>query len=165
VTTTVDLAAAVIVAYNRHDLAAYERLHAPDARIEFAGAPGDIGLGEWLTILARLFAVLPDLTIRPMTVVTDDATAVIEMRQIGTNTGVLALDDGARMLLGTDLAQIPPTGRTVDTPGVVVFTVGDGVVTGERHHWPPHWVFEQLGLVTVSAVPTGAVPTLAVIRS
>jgi hypothetical protein len=48
---------------------------------------------------------------------------------------------------------------------VVVLTVSDGVVTGERHHWPPHWVFEQLGLVTVSAVPTGAVPTLAVIRS
>jgi hypothetical protein len=56
-------------------------------------------------------------------------------------------------------------GCSPHTPGVVVLTVSDGVVTGERHHWPPHWVFEQLGLVTVSAVPTGAVPALAVIRS
>ena len=154
--TTADLTAAVIAAYNRHDLVAFERLHAPDARIEFAGAPGHIGLGEWLSTLARLFAALPDLTIQPMTVVTDEATAVIEMRQIGTNTGVLALDDGARMLLGTDLVQIPPTGRTVDAPGVVVLTMGDGVVTGERHHWPPAWVFEQLGLVSVSAAPVWA---------
>ena len=53
---TDDLTAAVIAAYNRHDLVAFERLHAPDARIEFAGAPGHIGLGEWLSTLARLFA-------------------------------------------------------------------------------------------------------------
>ncbi len=111
-TTTVDLAAAVIAAYSRsRNPGGVRRLAAERAgceRIESPESPGD-----WLG----------------------------------------------------ELAQIPPTGRTVDTPGVVVLTVGDGVVTGERHHWPPHWVFEQLGLVTVSAVPTGAVPTLAVIRS
>ena len=72
-----------------------------------------------------------------MTVVTDDATAVIERRIGRKPSGVLALDDGARMLLGTDLAQIPPNGRTVDTHDVVVLTVSDGVVTGERRRWPP----------------------------
>ena len=58
------------------------------------------------------------------------------MRQTGTHMGVLALDKFARTLLGTDLAQIAPTGRTVDVAGVVVLTVDDGVVTAERHHWP-----------------------------
>jgi hypothetical protein len=40
----VDLAAVALDAHNRHDLAAYELLHAPDARICFAGVPCDIGL-------------------------------------------------------------------------------------------------------------------------
>ena len=69
--------------------------------------------------------------------------------------GVLALDKFARERCSdTDLAQIAPTGRTVDVAGVVVLTVDDGVVTAERHHWPRYWLFEQLGLVTVTAIPT-----------
>jgi hypothetical protein len=38
VNASADLAAA-IDAYNRHDLAAYKRLHTPDARIRFADVP------------------------------------------------------------------------------------------------------------------------------
>ncbi len=151
---TGELATAAIDAYNRHDLADYKRLHAPDARVGFAGVPGDVGLEAWLPTLARLFTALPDLTIRPVTLLTDDATAVVELHQTGTHTGVLILDDSARALLATELDHIPPTGRTVDVTGVVVLATADGAVAGERHHWPRHWLFEHLGLVTLAAIPT-----------
>lgn len=150
---TVDVAAAAIDAYNRHDLAAYKRLHAPGARIEFAGI-GDIGLDAWLPTLARLFTALPDLNARQLTMLNDDATAIVELRQTGTHRGVLLLDDSARALLATDVDHIPPTGRTVDVHGVVVLATANGTVTAERHHWPRHWLFEHLGLVTLPAIPT-----------
>jgi SnoaL-like polyketide cyclase len=130
-----ELAPAAIDAYNRHDLADYKRLHTSDARVGFAGAPGDIGLDHWLRTLAGL-TDLPDLTIRPVTMLTDDATAVLELRQMGTHTGVLVLDDSARALLHTHLDHIPPTGRTLEVTGVVVLATARGDVTGERHHWP-----------------------------
>jgi predicted ester cyclase len=116
--------------------------------------PNDIGLDDWLPTLARLFTALPDLSIRPVTLLTDDDTAIVEMHQTGTNTGVLTLDDFARALLATDLDHIPPTGRTVDVTGVVVLVTSNGAVTGERHHWPRHWLYEHLGLATQPAIPT-----------
>lgn len=147
------LATKVIDAYNRHDLAEYQRLHAADAWIRFAGGPGEIGLESWLPMLSSLFTALPDLTIRPVTMLADDTTAVLEIDQRGTHTGVLVLDDFDRQLLDTDVDAIPPTGRSVDVSGVVVLAVVDGCVRGERHHWPPYWLYEQLGLLTLSAMP------------
>ena len=90
---------------------------------------------------------MPDLAVEPVTLVADEATAVLELRHTGTHTGVLALDDGGRALLGTDLDHVPPTGRDVATHGVVVLHVTDGSVALERHHWPPLWLYETLGLL------------------
>ena len=126
-TSARDVADALIAAYNRHDLVAYERLHRPDARIEFAGGLGEIGLDAWMPVVAGLFASVPDLTIDPLTVLADDSTAVIEMRQVGTHTG-----------------------GTLDISGVVVLTVADGSVTHERHHWPPGEWDRQLGVATIA---------------
>ena len=134
------VADALIAAYNRHDLAAYERLHRPDARVEFAGGLGEIGLDAWMPVVAGLFASVPDLTIEPLTVLADDSTAVIEMHQVGTHTGLV--DD------------VPPTGRAIDIAGVVVLTAENGAVTHERHHWPPREWDQQLGVVTIEARPT-----------
>jgi len=153
-TAPTGLAALALDAYNRHDLAGYKRLHAPDARIGFAGIPGDIGIEVWLSTLGRLFTALPDLNVRPVTLLTDDATAILELHQTGTHTGVLLLEESDRGLLATDADQIPPTGRTVDVHGVVVLTTtADGEVSGERHHWPRHWLLENLGLLTFTAIP------------
>jgi len=149
-----DLAAAAIDAYNRHDLADYKRLHAPNARIGLAGVQSDIGLDDWLRTLAYLFTALPNLTIRPITLLTDDATAVIELHQTGTHTGILILDDSARATLATELDHIPPTGRSVDVAGVVVLATAGGAITGERHHWPRHWLYENLGLITSATIPS-----------
>jgi hypothetical protein len=84
----------------------------------------------------------------------DECTAIIELHQFGTNTVAIALGDGDRELLGTDLAFLPPTGRGVDVTGVVILTATRGRVSAERHHWPKHWFYESLGLLTVAATPS-----------
>jgi predicted ester cyclase len=147
------LTTALTDAYNDHDLRCYEALHESTARISFAGVSGDIGLEPWLDTLGRLFDALPDLTIRPVTMLADEHTALVELQQNGTNTGVLQLTDGDRALLATDAPSLPPTGRRIDVSGVVALTVADRRVTGERHHWPRFWLHEGLGLVTVAANP------------
>ena len=147
--SALEVAGAAIETYNRHDLDAFERLHNPDADIEFAGYPDSIDLAEWISVLDRLFASLPDLTIRPINVLADDATVVIEMRQFGTNSNATRLDDATRALFG------------VDVPGVVVLAIADGRVVGERHHWPPQWFWQQLGFVSLDVVPTGRATDLA----
>jgi hypothetical protein len=133
------LAMAVIDAYNDHDLARYEELHDPAARIRFANVAGDVGLASWLTTRESLFTVLPDLAVRPVKMLADESTAIVEIHQVGTNTVAIPLGDGDRELLGTDLACLPPTGRSVDVTGVVVLTTTRGRVRAERHHWPKFW--------------------------
>ena len=152
---TATLATAVTDAYNDHDLARYMELHDPAARISFANIAGDVGLGSWLTTLERLFSALPDLAVRPVKLLADESTAIVELHQVGTNTVAIPLEDGDRELLGTDLASVPPTGRSVDVTGVVVLTTARGRVTAERHHWPRHWFYECLGLLAVATTPTG----------
>lgn len=146
------LATALLDAYNDHDLRRYEELHVPTARISFAGV-GDGELDPWLDTLGRLFEALPDLAVRPITMLTDTNTVMVELQQCGTNTGVLRLTDGDRELLATDAETLPPTGRRIDVWGVVVFTIAHGRVTAERHHWPPYFLHEDLGLVNVTATP------------
>ena len=151
---TATLATAVTDAYNDHDLARYMELHDPAARISFANIAGDVGLGSWLTTLESLFSALPDLAVRPVTTLTDESTAIVEVHQVGTNTVAIPLGDRDRELLETDLASIPPTGRRIDVTGVVVLTIARGRVSAERHHWPKHWFYECLGLLTVATTPT-----------
>ncbi len=148
-----DVAAALVDAYNRHDLVAYAALHAATARVTFANTPGEIDVGDWTQVLARLFTALPDLAVTPVTLCENGSRAVLEVRQTGTHTGALVLDDGARAVLGCDLDHVPATGRPVDTTGVVVLDVVAGTIETERHHWPPAWVYQQLGLVTVTVLP------------
>jgi hypothetical protein len=151
---TAKLATALIDAYNDHDLARYAELHDPAARISFANVAGDVGLGSWVTSLDGLFAALPDLAVRPVKMLADESTAIVELHQIGTNTVAISLGDGERGLLGTDLAILPPTGRGVDVTGVVILTTTRGRISAERHHWPKHWFYESLGLLTVAATPS-----------
>jgi hypothetical protein len=149
-----DVAAAIVDAYNRHDLIAYTALHAATARVRFANAPGELDISGWTQQLARFFTAVPDLAVTPLTVCHSARSIMLELRQTGTNTGALVLDDGARAVLGRDLDHIPATGRRIDATGVVVLDVVAGTVVTERHHWPPAWLYQQLGLATVMVRPT-----------
>lgn len=148
------VAAALVDAYNRHDLVDYAKLHADTTRITFANTPGKVDLGDWSQVLARLFTAFPDLAVTPVTLHDAASSAVLELRQTGTHTGALLLDDGARALLACQLDHIPATGRSVDTTGVVVLDIVAGTIVTERHHWPPAWLYQQLGLITLTAHPT-----------
>lgn len=153
VTYPLDLVTATIAAYNDHDLDGLAELHDPAARIEFAGVDGDIGLEAWLANLEVLFTILPDFTLRPLTVLADDHAAMIELNLSGTNSGEIPLTDGDRRFLGIDHDRLPATGRLVEATGVVVLRTGGGRVTRETHHWPRSWLDEGLGLVTVEVRP------------
>lgn len=149
------LASALVGTYNRHDLDGYAALHAPGAHVEFANHAGAIALDGWVSVLARLFTALPDLAVTPVTLATAAAHAVLEVRQRGSHTGALVLDDAGRAALGCRVDHVPATGRTVDVTGVVVLDLdpAHGAIAVERHHWPPAWVYQQLGLMTVTVAP------------
>lgn len=148
-----DLVTATIKAYNEHDFDLLAEIHDPTARIEFAGVAGDVGIEAWFASMESLFTILPDFTLRPLTVLADDQAAMIEMKLTGTNSGEIPLSDGDQRSLGVDVDRLPPTGRLVEVTGVVVLRTADGRVTRETHHWPRFWLDEGLGLVTVEARP------------
>ncbi len=148
-----DLVTATMRAYNDHALDMLAELYEPLARIEFSGVDGDIGLDTWFASLESLFSMLPDLTLRPLTVVADGRTAMIELNLTGTNSGRIPLSADDQRSLGIDIDSLPPTGRLVEVTGVVVLRTADGRVTRETHHWPRFWLDEGLGLVTVEARP------------
>ena len=68
----------------------------------------------------------------------DESTAIVEIYKIGANTVAVPVGDRERELLGTDLASIPPTRRSVDVTGLVMLTIARGRVAAERHNWPPY---------------------------
>ena len=72
VTAPADVVAAVIAAYNRHDLAGYERLHTPDGQRRIRRT----ARRDWARRVAdhpgNPVRALPDLTITPVTVLTND---------------------------------------------------------------------------------------------
>jgi hypothetical protein len=155
VTAEHGLVTATIRAYNDHDLPRLAELHDPSARIKFAGVDGDIGLDAWWSSLEAVFAMLPDFTLKPLTVLADDEAAMIEMDLTGTNSGEIPLSETDQKSLGVDVDRLPPTGRVVEVTGVVVLRIAGGRVSGETHHWPRFWLDEGLGLVTVEARPRG----------
>ena len=148
-----ELVTATIKAYNDHDLDLLGELHDPSARIEFAGVTGDVGLEAWFASMASLFMMLPDFTLRPLTVLASDQAAMIELNLTGTNSGEIPLSPGDQKSLGVDVDRLPPSGRLIDVTGVVVLRTADGRVTRSTHHWPRFWLDEGLGLVTVEARP------------
>jgi hypothetical protein len=89
----------------------------------------------------------PDLRIRPRHLASGKGVAVLEARLTGTNWGPFHLGAVDRLVLGTDAERLPPTGRTMDIAGTVVFEVTDHHVTRERHYWPLVDTLVQLGLV------------------
>lgn len=83
---------------------------------------------------------LPDkrLTLRHLTV--DDETAVMECEFVGTHTGPWPMPDGT---------ELPPTGRQVTFPVVIVLDIHEGQATQSRTYFDQLPVLAQLGLVAL----------------
>ena len=137
----------VIEAVNAHDLGALRKLYAADARTRRPGWPqeGDV---EYLLASYELgFACVPDIRFESLSSTSEGARIATEVRITGTNTGPTVLGAFGKALLGRDVEALPPTGRSIDLPGVLVHEVVDGRVVVERQYWGLLEFLVQVGVI------------------
>ena len=79
-----------------------------------------------------------DITMETLQLVEEGDTVVAEWVWRATHTGPLPLPDGS---------EIPPTGKTVELPGVSVMTVREGKVAEQRDYFDNAAMMTQLGLM------------------
>ena len=137
----------VIAAVNAHDLRALRDLYAADARTRRPGWPTEGGVEELLTSYELDFACVPDIRFTAATTTREADRVVTEVRITGTNTGPTVLGDFGKALLGRDVEAVPPTGRPIDLPGVLVHTIADGHVAAERQYWGLLEFLVQTGVI------------------
>jgi ketosteroid isomerase-like protein len=142
-----DVAGRVIEALNSHDIAALRGLYAPDARTRRPGWPQDGGPEALLASYEMDFACVPDIHFQPLSTVVEDPRVATELRITGTNTGPTVLGDFGKALFGADVDQVPPSGRPIDLPAVVVHELRDGLVAAERQYWGLLEFLVQTGVV------------------
>jgi hypothetical protein len=141
------VASRVIDAVNAHDLGALGGLYAPDARTRRPGWPQASDAAALLASYEIDFACVPDIEFEPVSTLTDGSHVVTEIRITGTNTGPTVLGDFGKALLGADVEEVPPTGRSIDLPGVLVHEVRDDLVVAERQYWGLLEFLVQVGVV------------------
>jgi steroid delta-isomerase-like uncharacterized protein len=78
-----------------------------------------------------------DISLRTTRLIEERDTVVAEWTWRATNTAPLAMPDGT---------EIPATRKTVELPGVSVFTVRDGMLASERDYVDIADMMSQLGL-------------------
>jgi ketosteroid isomerase-like protein len=149
----------MVDAYNRHDTDALAACYATGARVRSTWGPEPVDPGTWLAAFGAMLTAFPDLRVHPGHLAVGDRVALLEVRLTGTNTGPLILNEVDRLVLGTQAATLPATGRAIDLDGVVVFEVAEGQVTAERHHWPEVTPLVQLGLAEPAPTRTAQTRT------
>ena len=134
-----DLLTLLADAYNRHDLDGIRALYAPGARVN------DTALDAALATHERFFSFLPDVKAELRAAAADDTVVIAELTLHGTNTGPLPLGPVYRTIVGTDADVVPPTGRTVAVPVVLVIEEDGGRIVTERQHLDSLTLLAQLG--------------------
>jgi hypothetical protein len=84
----------------------------------------------------------PDNELKDPVVFAEGALTCFEARFVGTNTGPLHRPE----------MDVPPTGKPVDAPFVIVAEVGGETVKSARHYYDRLLAFEQEGLVTMETL-------------
>ena len=79
-----------------------------------------------------------DVTIENSRMIEEGDTVVAEWTWRGTHTGPLPMPDGT---------ELPATGRTIENPGVSIFTVRDGKIAVEHDFFDNAAMMSQLGLL------------------
>lgn len=93
------------------------------------------------------FACVPDIRFETLSVTSEGARIVTEVRITGTNTGPTVLGEFGKALLGRDVEAVPPTGRPIDLPAIVVHEVSERKVVAERQYWGLLEFLVQTGVV------------------
>lgn len=137
----------VIDAVNAHDLRALRTLYVADARTR---RPGWLQEGDAEDLLASYeldFACVPDIMFSALSSTSEGSRIATELRITGTNTGPTVLGDFGKALLGQDVGAVPPTGRPIDLPAVLVHEIVDGRVVAERQYWGLLEFLVQVGVI------------------
>ena len=142
-----DVVKRVLEAVNAHDLDALRAFYSPAAKTRRPGWPREEGPEALLASYGMDFACVPDIGFAPLSTVADGQAVVTEVRISGTNTGPTVLGDFGKALLGPDVEAVPPTGRPIDLPAVLVHEVRDGLVIVERQYWGLLEFLVQIGVV------------------
>jgi predicted ester cyclase len=137
----------LIDAVNAHDVALLGEIYAPEARTRRPGWPADGDVTALLSSYEMDFACVPDIHFEPLGFVCEGARIVTELRITGTNSGPTVLGDFGKALLGSDVEAVPPTGRRVDLPAVLMHEVADGKVVVERQYWGLLEFLVQVGVI------------------
>ena len=139
--TARDLIARLTDAYNRHDIDGIRALYAPDARVN------DTIVDAALATHERFFGFLPDAKVDLRAAAAEGPVVIAEFTLHGTNTGPLPLGPVHRAIAGTDAEVVPPTGRTVAVPVVLVIEQDGGRIVTERQLFDSLALLAQLGLI------------------
>jgi SnoaL-like domain len=142
-----EVAARVIAAVNAHDLSALRGLYATSARTRRPGWPQEGDAEYLLASYAIDFACVPDIRFEPLSSTSEGRRVVTELRITGTNLGPTVLGDFGKALLGRDVEAVPPTGRSIDLPAVLVHETADGEVVAERQYWGLLEFLVQIGVI------------------
>ena len=122
-------------------------LYAADARTRRPGWPQEGGREALLASYEMDFACVPDIHFGPVSTLSDGPHVVTELRITGTNTGPTVLGDFGKALLGADVEEVPPTGRSIDLPAILVHEVRDDLVVAERQYWGLLEFLVQTGVI------------------
>jgi steroid delta-isomerase-like uncharacterized protein len=123
--------------YNTHDWAGVASRYTSDAVFvdPLGRRDGSEGIQAYFEEVSKAF---PDLRIETSRLIEEGDSVVSEWTWRATHGGPLAMPDGS---------EIPATGRTVEAPGVSVFTVQDGKIASQHDYWDNASVMSQLGLM------------------
>ena len=134
---TRDLLERSIAAWNRHDRNAWVGDFASNAQLS---GPGGLA-GSGPQAVERFYSIwqdgFPDNQIRPVTFVEEGSTGVLEALFEGTHTAPLNAPGGS----------IPPTGKRVSIPYIVMDQVESGKFTRLRLYFDQVDMMTQLGLM------------------
>ncbi|MFZ5827848.1 MAG: ester cyclase [Bacillota bacterium] len=138
----------LIQAFNRQDAAAIASLYAPDATHTKPDSTQATGRASIEEHYANAFAAVPDARFEVKSVLFPrPGTAVVEAVISGTHLGVLR--DGT--------VEIPPTGRHVSVPAVIVSTVNQaGEIQTDQLRYDQSVVLAQIGLVPTAQAQVDA---------
>ncbi|MEX5256675.1 ester cyclase [Kocuria arenosa] len=128
----------VLAAFNAHDAAAFASFYSPEAIAYDYTVPDPMRGRDAIQQDAEQFMVaFPDAELQVEEVLVDGDKAVTRWVCVGTHIGPLASPTG----------EVPPTGRRISIPMVVVSRWGeDGLIVDEHRYFDLMSMTRQLGL-------------------
>jgi steroid delta-isomerase-like uncharacterized protein len=128
------LVAALLDAWNEHDLERVASFYAPDYEGTDIAQPGpQLGRADIRRTTAYYFRAFPDLHVSQEDLVLARDHAVIAWTWRGTHRGTFM--------------RIPPTGRAVVVRGITILSIQDGLIRRGQRVWDLAGLLRDIGLL------------------